>query len=80
MGISEWKMLLDGAITTLWLSLISIAIGVVVGLVIALIRNLKLPVIDYLLTMFVSITRATPLVTVVLFVFLAAPSIGLELD
>lgn len=80
MGEHEWKMLFDGAATTLWLSVLSIAIGLVVGLIIALVRNLRIPILEQTLAIFVSLIRATPLITVALFIFLAAPNIGWEMD
>lgn len=80
MGEHEWKMLFDGAVTTLWLSALSIAIGLVVGLVIALVRNLRIPVVEQVIATFISLVRATPLVTVALFVFLVAPSLGWQVD
>ncbi len=80
MGKSEWIMLLDGGLTTLWISLLSILIGVVIGLFIALVRNLQIPIITQFLAFYVSLVRATPLVTTVLFVFLGMPALGIELD
>lgn len=80
MGAAEWQMLLDGAITTLWISVLSIAIGVFVGLALALIRNLHIPVVEQAIASFVSVVRAAPLVTVALFIFLGFPNLGLELD
>lgn len=80
MGEHEWKMLFDGAATTLWLSVLSIAIGLVVGLIIALVRNLRIPILEQALAIFISLIRATPLITVALFIFLAAPNIGWEMD
>ncbi|MCD8665763.1 hypothetical protein LUD23_30165, partial [Klebsiella pneumoniae] len=41
---------------------IAIAFGVVAGLLIALVRMLRLPVIDQLLVVYISLARATPLV------------------
>lgn len=80
MGKSEWIMLLQGGLTTLWISLTAIMIGIVIGLFIALVRNLRIPLISQFLTFYVSLARATPLVTIVLFVFLGMPALGLELD
>lgn len=76
----EWIMLLQGAWTTLWVCLLAIACGVIVGLIIALIRNARIPVLSRVLALYVSISRATPLVTLMLFVFLGFPAFGIELN
>ncbi|REC94763.1 amino acid ABC transporter permease [Kushneria indalinina] len=80
MNASAWQMLFDGAWTTLWISAVSIAIGVVAGLIIALIRLARIPVIDQILVLYISLARATPLVTLALFIFLSAPTLGFGLD
>ena len=73
-------MLLQGAWVTLWISGVSIALGLVFGLAIALLRSARIPVLDQVLAIYVSLARAVPLVTLVLFLFLAAPTFGLSLD
>ena len=80
MNASAWQMLLEGAWTTVWISAVSIAIGVVAGLVIALIRLARIPIVDQLLVLYISVARATPLVTLALFIFLSAPDLGLDLN
>ena len=80
MDAISWQLLIEGAWTTLWISAIAIAFGVVAGLLIALVRMLRLPVIDQLLVVYISLARATPLVTLVLFLFLSLPTMGMNLD
>ena len=80
MDAISWQLLIEGAWTTLWISAIAIAFGVVAGLLIALVRMLRLPVIDQLLVIYISLARATPLVTLVLFLFLSLPTMGINLD
>lgn len=80
MNAQAWWLLLDGAYTTLWISAVSIALGVLCGLLIALARMARLPVIDPLLAGYVSFARATPLVTLTLFLFLSAPTFGIEMN
>ncbi|MCE3026967.1 amino acid ABC transporter permease [Salinicola sp. DM10] len=80
MNASAWHMLLEGAWTTLWISGVSIAMGVTAGLILALIRLAKVPLIDQLLVLYISLARATPLVTLALFIFLSAPTFGIQLD
>ena len=80
MDSSAWGLLIQGAWTTLWISGVSIAIGVVLGLMIALLRVAKIPVLHQLLGVYISLARATPLVTLVLFIFLTAPTMGVNLN
>lgn len=80
METSEWMMLLEGGFTTLWLCIVSIAIGLFLGLIIALIRYFNVPILAQLMAIYTSFARATPLVTLVLFVFVGFPAVGLELD
>lgn len=75
-----WLLLLEGAWATLWLCAVAIALGVVAGLLIALLRMARLPFIDQLLAIYVSLGRATPIVTLALFIFLSAPGFGLNMS
>lgn len=75
-----WILLLEGAWVTLWISGVSIALGLVIGLGIALLRSARIPVLEQILILYVSLARATPLVTLVLFLFLVAPRAGFALD
>lgn len=80
MNGQAWLLLLEGAWTTLWISGVAIAIGVVAGLGIALLRMARIPFLEQLLVLYTSLARATPLVTLVLFIFLSAPMFGINLD
>ena len=70
----------QGAIVTMSLSLIGILIGMPIGLGLALIRWANVPVIASIVTIYVSMLRATPLVTLLLLLFFALPNIGVPLD
>ena len=50
------------------------------GLGIALLRMARIPFLEQLLILYTSLARATPLVTLVLFIFLSAPMFGVNLD
>lgn len=80
MNGQAWLLLLEGAWTTLWISGIAIAIGVMLGLGIALVRMSRIPFVDQLLVLYISLARATPLVTFVLFLFLSAPTFGINMN
>ncbi|EJM82639.1 MULTISPECIES: amino acid ABC transporter permease [unclassified Pseudomonas] len=80
MQSSDWITLVYAAWTTLWVSGISIVLGIILGLVVAMLRAAKIPVLSQALAVYVSLIRATPMVTLVLFLFVIAPSIGWEVD
>jgi His/Glu/Gln/Arg/opine family amino acid ABC transporter permease subunit len=72
--------ILQGAIVTVSLSLIGILIGMPIGLGLALIRWANVPFLVSIVTIYVSMLRATPLVTLLLLLFFALPNIGVPLD
>jgi His/Glu/Gln/Arg/opine family amino acid ABC transporter permease subunit len=79
----DWGMLanlLEGAATTIWISSFGIAVGIPLGLMLAMVRVWKLPVLSQLVAVFVSIIRATPIITLALFVFFGMPAMGLTLS
>lgn len=80
MDMNGWSTLLEGAWVTVWISGISIAIGIVAGFGVAVLRNAQIPFISRSLYYFISITRATPMITLVLFLFVTAPYLPFEVD
>jgi His/Glu/Gln/Arg/opine family amino acid ABC transporter permease subunit len=71
--------ILQGAVVTVTLSLIGILIGLPIGLALAVLRWADVPVIARLVALYVSILRATPLVTLLLLLFFALPNIGIAI-
>jgi len=69
--------ILQGAVTTLTLSAIGILLGLPIGLGLALIRWSRLPLASALVAVYVSLLRATPLVTLLLLLFFALPNVGI---
>jgi His/Glu/Gln/Arg/opine family amino acid ABC transporter permease subunit len=70
----------QGAIVTITLSLIGILIGLPIGLGLALLRWANVPVIARVVAVYVSVLRATPLVTLLLLLFFALPNIGVPIN
>jgi His/Glu/Gln/Arg/opine family amino acid ABC transporter permease subunit len=70
----------QGALVTVTLSLAGILIGLPIGLGLALIRWANVPVAAWVVTLYVSVLRATPLVTLLLLLFFALPNIGVPID
>jgi len=75
-----FQMLLDGAWTTIWISLIAIVSGVPLGFVLSLIRVSRFPVLSQIVVLYVSLGRATPLITLALFLFVTLPVFGVNID
>ena len=78
MNTQTCLLLVDGAWTTLWISISAILVGVVLGLIIAVGKVAQIPVVSNFLTVYISLARATPLVTLTLFLFLSLPAFGLD--
>jgi His/Glu/Gln/Arg/opine family amino acid ABC transporter permease subunit len=76
----DYWSITQGALATISLSLVSIVLGVPLGLGLALIRWAKVPVLDRVVYSYVSIVRSCPTVTLTLLVFFALPQLGLSLD
>jgi His/Glu/Gln/Arg/opine family amino acid ABC transporter permease subunit len=71
--------ILKGAVTTLSLSCIGILAGLPIGLGLALVRWSRVPVASQLIATYVSLLRATPLVTLLLLLFFALPNLGIPI-
>ena len=80
MSAGDLLAILQGAVVTVTLSLAGILIGLPIGLALAILRWADVPVVARMVTVYVSILRATPLVTLLLLLFFALPNIGIAID
>ena len=80
MNAGDIAAIFQGAIVTVTLSFIGILIGLPTGLGLALLRWADVPVAAKAVTLYVSILRATPLVTLLLLLFFALPNVGIPID
>jgi His/Glu/Gln/Arg/opine family amino acid ABC transporter permease subunit len=78
MSPADYLALLQGAGVTVALSIAGILLGVPAGLGLALIRWADIPVLAPAVAVYVSVLRATPLVTLTLLIFFALPTLGLD--
>jgi His/Glu/Gln/Arg/opine family amino acid ABC transporter permease subunit len=79
MSASDVLAILQGAVVTVTLSLTGILIGLPIGLALAVLRWADVPVVARMVAVYVSILRATPLVTLLLLLFFALPNIGIAI-
>jgi His/Glu/Gln/Arg/opine family amino acid ABC transporter permease subunit len=80
MSWGDLLAILQGAVVTVLLSLAGILIGSPIGLALAVLRWADVPVAARVVTVYISILRATPLVTLLLLLFFALPNIGIAID
>lgn len=79
MSTADVLTIFSGAWTTLLLSIAGIALGLPLGLGLALLRWGRVPLLNQVVAVYVSLLRATPLVTLVLLLFFALPSAGISM-
>jgi His/Glu/Gln/Arg/opine family amino acid ABC transporter permease subunit len=80
MSGADIAAIFGGAVVTVTLSLIGILIGLPIGLGLALLRWADIPIAARIVTVYVSILRATPLVTLLLLLFFALPNVGVPIN
>jgi His/Glu/Gln/Arg/opine family amino acid ABC transporter permease subunit len=80
MNAGDIAAIFQGAIVTVSLSFVGILIGLPIGLGLALLRWADIPIVARVVALYVSILRATPLVTLLLLLFFALPNIGVRID
>lgn len=80
MSGADIASIFQGAAVTISLSLAGILIGLPIGLGLALVRWADVPVAARIVTLYVSVLRATPLVTLLLLLFFALPNIGVPIS
>jgi len=79
-AISIVPALLRGFRLTLIITFSAFAISLVLGLVVAVFRYLKIPVLSHVLNFYVSFVRGTPLLVQAYFAFFVLPYYGVILD
>jgi His/Glu/Gln/Arg/opine family amino acid ABC transporter permease subunit len=80
MSWGDLLAIFQGAVVTVTLSFAGILIGAPIGLALAVVRWADVPVAARLVAVYVSILRATPLVTLLLLLFFALPNVGIAVD
>lgn len=79
-AVWEYRQLfINGWLTTLWLSAISLILSLAIGLVTALLRRSHILIVRYIAAAYIEIIRGTPLLVQILFFFyVAATALGID--
>jgi polar amino acid transport system permease protein len=78
-----WEILPDlllALVTTIEITLLGSVLALVLGLVIAVLRRARIPVLDQVLWAFVEVIRSTPLLVQIFFLFFVLPQFGIVLS
>lgn len=70
--------LLDGLVTTVWLSVVSIAVGTFIGILLASLRSVRGGVVRFLVDTYVEVIRNTPFLVQLFIIYFGLPSVGLR--
>lgn len=77
---AAWPMLLEGAITTLKISAVSMVMGLILGVVFMLMRMSKMKPVWMIAIGYIELIRNTPFLVQVFFIYFGMPSLGMRLD
>jgi polar amino acid transport system permease protein len=72
--------LLEGAWTTVWLSVVTMAFGLVLGLLVAIMHMSRNPVLRSMARFYLWIMRGTPLLVQLIIIYTGLPQIGIRLS
>jgi His/Glu/Gln/Arg/opine family amino acid ABC transporter permease subunit len=77
--VADLPFLLQGTLVTASISIAAIALGVPLGLALAIVRWQRVPLLSPVVAGYVSVIRATPAITLALLIFFGSPSVGIVL-
>ena len=80
LALESLPALLRASLVTIGLAVASMAAGLIIGLLSALIRIANIPVLSHLMRGYVSIIRGTPLLVQIYLVYYGPPQFGLHLE
>lgn len=80
LAISSLPYLLSASVVTIYLAAISMVLGLIIGLLAALVRVARVPVLAGLARGYVSVIRGTPLLVQVYVVYYGLPQVGISLE
>ncbi len=70
----------DGFFVTVWLALAVVVTGIVAGLMLAVIRSVRLRLLNFFIVVFVDVMRAVPPLVIIIILYFALPTIGVRLS
>ncbi|MBZ3695958.1 amino acid ABC transporter permease [Phyllobacterium calauticae] len=74
-----WQSFLQGAVTTIEMTVVAVAIGLVIGVLCAIARRSAYPWLRLAVGIYIEIVRNTPFIVQIFFIFFGLSSIGLTM-
>ena len=71
---------LQGMVVTIGLGVVVVLTGLVLGLVLAVLRSLRIRVLNVLIVLFADVFRAVPALVILIIIYFALPSVGIRLS
>lgn len=78
--VKQWPALWRGLLVTVQVSVLAIVLSLIVGLLGAALRMLRVPVLSQLVVGYVEFIRNTPLLSQLFFIFYGLPTVGFRLS
>src|SRR5690625_6417586 len=78
--VSQWPKLLQGLWLTIQVTVISVALSLVIGLLGAAVRQLRVPILSQVVVGYVELIRNTPILVQLFFIFYGLLFIGFGLS
>lgn len=71
---------LQGMVVTIGLGVVVVLTGLALGLVLAVLRSLRIRVLNVLIVLFADVFRAVPALVILIIIYFALPSVGIRLS
>ncbi len=73
-----FPMILEGMLVTVELAILVVVSGLLLGFVLALLRSLRVPVLNFFIVLFADVFRAIPPLVILIIIYFALPTLGLR--
>ncbi|MDF2524845.1 MAG: artQ2 [Clostridiales bacterium] len=73
-----YQFFINGAVNTILLAAFTVILGVILGMILALLRISKNPILKFVSTAYIEIIRGTPILVQLYIVYYGLPAIGIE--
>lgn len=77
---SHYKLYIEAGILTIRIAAIGILLSLVIGIICSLIKTIKIPILKTIVSIYIELSRNTPLLIQLFFLYFGLPKIGIVLE